>query len=78
MKKSIQTQRRKARLASGLAGKEKQILCLQSPWMKGFKVHCGGRGGEGRRDPERTAMDTKWAFSKPVWILLHITLFQKV
>lgn len=38
----------------GWLGKKSQIRCLQSPWMKGFEVNCGGgeggRGGSGRND----------------------------
>lgn len=45
--------------------------------MKGFKVHCGGRGGEGRRDHEGTAMDTKWACSKPAGICFISSCFKK-
>lgn len=42
MKKSIQTMRRKARLASGLAGKENPDALPSVPVDEGFKVHCGG------------------------------------
>lgn len=64
----------------GWLGKKTQILRLQSPWMRGWKVRRGRRGGEGRGGAfKESPVDTTMViFEAGLHLVLHCLVLKKI